>query len=230
MSNFVLKIIACVTMFLGHIPFAFPALVNPCLYIGRLAFPIFAFLISEGYVHTKSFSKYLKRLFVFAIISQIPAYLLFFNDFSYLYFNIFFTLAFGLLSIRIYDKVKNKIISWPLIIILAFLAEVLGFDFGAVGVLMILVFYITKNRSKGYMILYEFLLMFALFADDFLVKTVTKSYLIATGAKFVITFSALIPIVLYNGKLGKNNKKNKLAFYLFYPIHLTLLCVLKYFL
>lgn len=84
MSTFVLKIIACVTMFVGHIPFAFPSLAvgKGMICIGKLAFPIFAFLISEGYTKTKSFSKYLTRLLVFAVISQVFAQLLFFRNYK----------------------------------------------------------------------------------------------------------------------------------------------------
>ncbi len=132
MSNFVLKIIACITMFIGHLPFAIPSLAIPCLFIGRISFPIFAFLISEGYIHTKNFGKYLGRLLLLALISQIPAYSLFFNNASTLYLNIFFTLALGLLSIRFFDKLKSKCLSYILVFSIAFLAEFLHCDFGAI--------------------------------------------------------------------------------------------------
>ena len=106
MSSFVLKILACIFMFIGHIPFVFPDTVIPCILVGKLAFPIFAFLVSEGYVHTHNLKKYLMRLLVLAVISQLPAFSLF-NSNS-LYLNIFFTLALGLISIRFFDKIRNK--------------------------------------------------------------------------------------------------------------------------
>ena len=96
MTSFSLKIIACISMFLCHIPFVYEDTIIPLFYIGRLAFPIYAFLISEGYNHTKDVKKYLTRLIVFAVISQIPAYILFIGThFDKLYFNVFFTLSTG---------------------------------------------------------------------------------------------------------------------------------------
>lgn len=81
-----------------------------CNLIGRLAFPIFAFQISEGYTHTRDLKKYFWRLFLFAVISQIP-----FNLFEYAFgfdltLNIFFTLLLGLTAICAYDKIPNKFV------------------------------------------------------------------------------------------------------------------------
>lgn len=104
MSAFVLKLIACVTMFIDHIGYAIFNGSSWFNYIGRLAFPIFAFQISEGYIHTRSIKKYLLRLFLFALVSQIP-FMLFHSIISEgFYLNVIFTLLFGLISIVIYDK------------------------------------------------------------------------------------------------------------------------------
>ena len=73
MSSFVIKIIACITMLLDHIKYSSPVFENFATeYLGRLSFPLFAFLIAEGYTHTKNLKKYYKRLFVFGLLSQIP--------------------------------------------------------------------------------------------------------------------------------------------------------------
>ena len=72
MSSFVLKIIAIISMFIDHIGYAIFGKLSYFNYIGRLAFPIFAFQISEGYVHTKNLKRYFFRLFLFALISQVP--------------------------------------------------------------------------------------------------------------------------------------------------------------
>lgn len=99
MTSFALKCIAMLTMFVDHTSVAFFSHTTLFNVIGRIAFPIFAFQISEGYVHTKNFKKYLLRLFVFALVSQIPFMLfksIFTNSFG---INIFGTLFFGLLSI-----------------------------------------------------------------------------------------------------------------------------------
>ncbi|MFR5765728.1 MAG: TraX family protein [Clostridia bacterium] len=108
MTSFVLKIIALITMFIDHLGYAIYGKFSYLNYIGRIAFPIFAFQISEGFVHTKNIKKYFIRLLVFAIISQLP-FMLFLSTFSKNIYelNIFFTLSFGLLAIFIFDKIIN---------------------------------------------------------------------------------------------------------------------------
>ena len=137
MSVYFLKIIACISMLIDHTKFILGQSNFINKYLGKLAFPIYAFLISEGYTHTKNFKNYLARLLLFAVISQIPAYLLFkpFLD-GELYLNIFFTLALGLLAIRFYDKVENKLIAFVLVFLTALLANVLHTDYGMLGVLL----------------------------------------------------------------------------------------------
>ena len=109
MTSFVLKIIALITMFIDHSGYVFVGSFSFCNFIGRIAFPIFAFQISEGYKHTKNLKKYFLRLGIFALISQIP-----FSLFSFKYhggniliLNVFFTLFLGLLSIYLYDYINN---------------------------------------------------------------------------------------------------------------------------
>ena len=104
MSAFVLKLIAVISMLFDHTGYLIFGKASFFNYIGRLAFPIFAFQIAEGYTHTKNLKKYILRLFVFALISQIP-----FQIFSKIFFdrfliNVLFTLLFGLMGIIIYDK------------------------------------------------------------------------------------------------------------------------------
>ena len=213
MSSFVLKILACVFMFIGHIPFVFPDTVIPCILVGKLAFPIFAFLVSEGYVHTHNLKKYLMRLLVLAVISQLPAFLLF-NSNS-LYLNIFFTLALGLISIRFFDKIRNKYFRIVPVIVLSAVSELLGCDFGAIGVLMITCFYVFRTNKVG-IVLSETLIMVALFAQKLynypaLNSTIIRYILL----QFLFTIVSLIFIIFYNGKRGKDTRKVKLGFYFF---------------
>lgn len=228
MSSFLLKIIACFTMLLCHIPFVYPQYSVPLIYIGKISFPLYAFLISEGYVHTRNFSKYLTRLIVFGVISQIPAYLLFVGkSFNGLYLNIFFTLALGLLGIRIYDKIKSKYISIPLIILLAVLAELLKFDYGAFGVLMIVCFYVFK-RNKLNMVLSQMFLMFILYMKKMSYYTFSLFNLQYILFQLLFSVISLAIILTYNGKKGKSSNKIKLMFYFFYPVHLIILDLLKF--
>lgn len=228
MSSFLLKIIACFTMLLCHIPFVYPQYSVPLMYIGKISFPLYAFLISEGYVHTRNFSKYLTRLIVFGVISQIPAYLLFVGkSFNGLYLNIFFTLALGLLGIRIYDKIKSKYISIPLIILLAVIAELLKFDYGAFGVLMIVCFYVFK-RNKLNMVLSQMFLMFILYMKKMSYYTFSLFNLQYILFQLLFSVISLAIILTYNGKKGKSSGKIKLMFYFFYPVHLIILDLLKF--
>lgn len=228
MSSFLLKIIACFTMLLCHIPFVYPQYSVPLMYIGKISFPLYAFLISEGYVHTRNFSKYLTRLIVFGVISQIPAYLLFVGkSFNGLYLNIFFTLALGLLGIRIYDKIKSKYISIPLIILLAVIAELLKFDYGAFGILMIVCFYVFK-RNKLNMVLSQMFLMFILYMKKMSYYTFSLFNLQYILFQLLFSVISLAIILTYNGKKGKSSGKIKLMFYFFYPVHLIILDLLKF--
>lgn len=228
MSSFLLKIIACFTMLLCHIPFVYPQYSVPLMYIGKISFPLYAFLISEGYVHTRNFSKYLTRLIVFGVISQIPAYLLFAGkSFNGLYLNIFFTLALGLLGIRIYDKIKSKYISTPLIILLAVIAELLKFDYGAFGVLMIVCFYVFK-RNKLNMVLSQMFLMFILYMKKMSYYTFSLFNLQYIWFQLLFSVISLVIILTYNGKKGKSSSRIKLMFYCFYPVHLIILDLLKF--
>ena len=107
MTSFTLKLIAIITMFIDHFGYAIMGQFSFFNLFGRLAFPIFAFQISEGFIHTKSVKKYFFRLIIFALISQIPFslftyYIVHANPYT---LNVFFTLIFGLTSIYLYDLI-----------------------------------------------------------------------------------------------------------------------------
>ncbi len=215
MSSFVLKIIAVVTMFIDHIGYAIFGKLSFFNYIGRIAFPIFAFQISEGYTHTKNLKKYFLRLFIFAIISQIPFMLFSKIISSDLTLNIFFTLLLGLISIYIYDKSKYKIVGIISAILIGLLANFAHFDYGFYGISIIFLFYVFKTDIIKSSI-------------AFAIATTTK-YLIPIikygfyDVYLYLLIATLIPIIfisLYNGKKGKDTKY---LLYLFYPIHLLLI-------
>lgn len=109
MTSFTLKLIAIITMFIDHFGYAIMGQFSFFNLFGRLAFPIFAFQISEGFIHTKSVKKYFFRLIIFALISQIPFslftyYIVHANPYT---LNVFFTLIFGLTSIYLYDLITK---------------------------------------------------------------------------------------------------------------------------
>lgn len=217
MSNFFLKIIAIITMFCDHLGYAVYGKFSYLNYIGRIAFPIFAFGISEGYIHTKSKKNYLMRLFLFAIISQAPFMFfnsMFRNEFS---LNIFFTLFLGLVAIIGYEQCKNKAIGLLLVACLGLTADTLKMDYGYFGIFMIFIFHVFKENK---------MLMNLSFIGLCLIKYIPlyirSNFYYAYIILFICTVLSLVFINLYNGKKGKDTKY---LLYGFYPVHLILLYV-----
>lgn len=154
MSSFVIKLIAIITMLCDHSGDAIIGQFSFLNVIGRIAFPLFCFQIVIGYKHTKNVNKYLLRLFLFGLISQIP-----FSLFTYSYLgridllNVFFTLALGLLAIYILDVFpkKYKFLAIILNLVLMIIAEFSQTDYGWFGVCLIIciyLFYNDKSLSK----------------------------------------------------------------------------------
>jgi len=252
MSMFVLKLIAIVSMFLDHIGYHYGT--DIFRIIGRLAFPIFAFLVVNGFFKTRNRWKYLLRMFVFALISEIPFDLCFRDAFwEATYQNVFFTLSLGLLALIVTDIMRKSaglryFCFVPEIVCMA-AAEYISSDYGFEGVLIIAAFYACYNRKADKIRIIPATVCVAaitlypivyLFAYDIL-KTgvqINKSY-IQTFIKnnswdFTQLFRlvALILIDSYNGKHGYQFENRflsaavKYGFYLFYPVHLLLLCIL----
>lgn len=225
MSSSVLKIIAIITMLIDHTGKALFTNSLIFSYIGRISFPIFAFQISEGYIHTKNLKKYFYRLLIFAFISQIP-FSLFLSTFSSAFsLNIFFTLFLGLFSIYLYDtiiqKYNSKLLGILCAIFIAFIGNVIKVDYGFFGVFSIFIFYIFKN--------YKFLLTTTFIFNcilHFLNNIVISNFYYPNIILCLCTMLPIIFINLYNGKQGNLNKKFKYVFYLFYPIHMLILYVI----
>lgn len=221
MSIFALKLIACFTMVLDHIKYAIPE-TNGFIttYLGRLSYPLFAFLITEGYVHTKDLKRYYKRLLIFAIISQLPFMLFRTLVGEYLMLNILFTLLLGLISITIFDKVKKKWISIPLCLLVIFLGKLLNVDYDWYGVTTVFVIYLFRQRKILQFIGFS-LLTFIHYYTKGLFYNVSTHILLS----YSFTISSIFLIWLYNGKLGK---KVKYFYYWFYPIHMLIVYFLKF--
>lgn len=182
--------------------------------IGRVAFPIYCFLLVEGFIHTKNRLKYAWRLLGFALISEIPFDLLFQgNLLEFSYQNVFFTLFFGMLAMIGMDyAARLETIPQSLKTLLAFAAAALCMaaaktmltDYGLQGVLCIVVMYLFRKNKE---------LQIAVSSCSFLL------FLQEMAAPY-----AFISIALYNGKRGWNLKY---FFYFFYPAHLLLLYLLS---
>lgn len=217
-----LKIIACVTMLLDHIGAVFmPSIVNYNLYyalriVGRLAFPIYCFLLAEGVAHTKNPVKYGLRLFVGILLAEIPFDLALFGRFTWDHQSVMVTLFLGFGMALIIQKLdRTKLVP---VIAFAFLAELFRTDYGAWGVGMIALFVLTRERKDRNMI--QTLMLAAI---CYLMNSASVPIFGIRVPIELFAVLALIPIFLYTGKKSTGSKAVQTMFYLFYPVHLLVL-------
>lgn len=178
--------------------------------IGRLAFVIFCFFLTEGFTRTRSRCQYALRLALFALISELPFDLLFYGRIMQLsHQNVYFTLLLGLLGLCGYEALRKKnrtVLALLCPLGCAVTAELLHTDYGAGGVLLIAALYLLRDRKlwQGASVL---ALMFGI-----------------GGKTQVLGLGGWLLCQAYNGKRGLNLKY---AFYLFYPVHILLLYALQ---
>lgn len=219
MNSFTLKVLACTFMLIDHIGAALLPQYVFLRVIGRLAFPIFAWMLTIGYKHTKDPIAYMKRLAFFALISQLPFYL----AFNITHLNIFFTLLLGFVSIYACNKIENPNLKLLPLIALSILAVILKTDYDFYGVFTIFFFYLFRDDfKKTVLVQCAFnLIPVLLTALSFLLqhKVMPLDYALQSFSLF-----SLILIYLYNGEQGR---KAKYFFYIFYPAHLTLIYLIK---
>lgn len=257
MSGFALKLIAIFSMLLDHTLKVLPcqtilmetfgmsdessaAVLLVLQPLGRLAFPIFAYFISEGCLHTSSPKKYVGRLLLFGLISEVPFRL----ALSYLpaeialrpwpirLTNVFFTLALGAMACFACKALREKnhpVLALLPVLPLAALAEVLHTDYGFYGVLAVFAAYAVTNKIG------RLGAMAGVLALLYLVWPVVSqiSYIFSQpntvlwyGIYLAFALLALVLVFFYNGQRGKNIKW---AFYIFYPAHIAALYLIKYF-
>ncbi len=176
--------------------------------IGRIAFPIFCFLLVEGFIFTSNRTKYALRLALFSLLSEFPFDLAIFKmPVNWEYQNVFFTLLLGFLVIWGMDKVKSSSYAIPLQMLLflagCVLACILKTDYDYKGILLITVLYLFRsNRSM---------------------QTLAGCISLLWEPEACLAF---IPLHLYNGKRGLSLKY---VFYLFYPMHLLIFGIILQF-
>lgn len=217
MSSSTLKIIACLTMLIDHVgAILFPEMIIFRI-IGRIAFPIFAFLIVEGYFHTKDVKKYLIRLAIFAFVAEVPFDLAFQHTvFSLKGQNVFFTLFFGLLAIYLNEKFKESRLGTGFFVVLfSLINTVIMADYVFFGIMIIFIFYHYRGKKREVFIglLGVNLLMSGL-------MTVMNGHISYWSVIGFFELVSLSMIYYYNGKKGIGLKY---LFYIFYPGHLLIL-------
>lgn len=216
MNVLILKIIALTSMIIDHYGAIFQSGVDIYRIIGRLAFPIYAFLLVEGYTHTRNVKKYATRLLLFAIVSEFPFDLAFYGSLGFTHQNIFFTLFIGLVLMYLLDNKEGKynINNNVLIFGAFFIAMLTSVDYNFVGIIYILTFYYTRDFLHPKKIKYQTLSLF-----------LTNLFTLGFRQQFALL--AMLLIYFYNGKLGPNNKFLQLLFYAAYPLHLIIFYIMK---
>ncbi len=225
-SGSMLKMLAMITMLIDHIAhfilseipfftkvwFTFAgkniSFYYACRMIGRIAFPLFCFLLVEGFIHTSDRKKYAVRLLIFALLSELPWN--FANSGSLLYSsqNVMFTLLFGYLALCAMEHLAADKFKQILVLAVIFVAcTFLKIDYGVRGLGLILIIYLFREKP--------------------IPQAIVGSCMIPSG---LVAGLAFIPINLYNGERGfMRGKIAKYSAYIFYPLHILILGLIRYF-
>lgn len=232
MNSFVLHILAMLFMLSDHLWATIVPGNQWMTMIGRLAFPIFAFMIVEGFYRTHNLKKYVLRLFVFALLSEIPFDLMYGGTVFYPFHqNVLWTFLLAIGCMALIEKAKKRNVWWQTVLVAAaatalgaILGTLLMVDYFGFGVLMVLTFYYFHGR-KWYHFAGQLVCLYyinvVLFAG--LVYPVTVFGMTFEIPHQGLALLALVPIWLYNGEQGPHNKWIQYAFYAFYPVHMALL-------
>lgn len=214
LSGSSLKIIAVLSMVIDHCAYYLlehgTVLYEAMRCVGRIAFPVFAFLIAEGFSHTRNKRSYFVQLLGFAFFSETPWFLLNGADGTH---NVMFTLALGVVALTLLDRCcEHKVLSFMAVCLVAVLAYYMGTDYDWRGILMIAIFYITQPQAGN--------------LQDRMIQILFILPLMIHYGTIGAIFASVV-ILSYNGNRGFiTGKAWKYAFYAFYPVHLILICLL----
>ena len=221
MSSFALHIWAMLLMLCDHLQLTLLPDLPILRCVGRLAFPLFAFMAVEGNLHTRSLKKYLLRLLVLAVISEIPFDLLVSGSvFDPMHQNVIWTIILGLCCIRAFENISadlKKMLSAVVIIASLAAAIIARVDYSSAGVLTLLAFYAFRGNTVRCRLMQLLSLAFI-------------NLVLLGGIEFAFPYQALavlsLPIIwLYDGSQGPHNGFIKAANYLFYPAHMLILAL-----
>lgn len=218
LSQEALKGIACFTMLLDHIG-ATMVQGYALRIIGRIAFPIFCFLMAEGTFYTKNPRKYGLRLMIGALLSEIPFDLAFRGRLTWEYQNVMLTLFLGFLTVEIIQRTEFDIVKLLAVSGGFALAEWANTDYGGFGVLLVVLF--SQTRGK----LWFQTIMVAMFS--WMINSLKIPVLGILVPIEMFAIFAMIPIALYSGRKVTSNRAVQWGFYLFYPVHLIILVLVR---
>lgn len=217
MSQETLKLIACAAMLIDHIGFFVPG--YGMRLIGRIAFPIYCFLLVEGACYTRSPRRYALRLLIGAVLAEVPFDLLFFGRMTFDHQNVMLTLLFGFVMIQCMNRLGGV---WQYLAVIPFclLAELCNTDYGGMGVALIALFHWSRGMPGERVV--QIVGMAILFYNRFM-TTIGPVRVPLQMAGML----ALVLIQCYSGRKRTGSKAIQWVFYLFYPVHMTVLLLLK---
>jgi hypothetical protein len=229
MNILTIKLVAYLTMLLDHVGYMTHD--TPLRMIGRLSFPLFCFMMAEGARHTSHLYKYLTRVLIMGLLSEIPYNYAFWGKIWHPESqNVMFTLALGLMAIAVIRSLlPHERLWWSIPLPVAFAAlaaDMIHSDYGAWGVLLIVGLFLFYRRSSLVFAIVTGLGMLA-----FAGRSVWLAYPHVAQWSMIqmISLAALPFMLLYNGKKGPTPrhpvaaKLMQYGFYLFYPVHLIVL-------
>lgn len=223
-----LKLLACITMLIDHFGTAIVPTMNVpymvklyylCRIIGRIAFPIYCFLLAEGMHHTRNAGKYILRLGIGILLAELPFDFLFEGGVSWEAQSVMVTLTLGAVMLLCMQKTEKQWLKVLMILPFAIVAELLKTDYGAGGIVMIAVFALFDRW------IFQTVALF-LVNWQLLPSTGVKIFGIVIVIQLLATF-AMLPIGLYSGRKLTHSRALQLSFYLFYPVHLLILWLIQ---
>lgn len=214
LSGSSLKIIAVLSMVIDHCAYYLlehgTVLYEAMRCVGRIAFPVFAFLIAEGFSHTRNKRSYFVQLLGFAFFSEIPWFLLNGADGTH---NVMFTLALGVVALTLLDRCcEHKVLSFMAVCLVAVLAYYMGTDYDWRGILMIAIFYITQPQAGNLQDrMIQILFILPLMIHYGTIGAIFASVVILSynGNRGFITGKAWNCNICFDNGLGKSKMKRK---------------------
>jgi len=249
LDTFTLKLIAIISMAVHHIANVFweliPLWVNAGLMvIHGVTFPIMAFFLTEGFRRTSNIKKYMLRLFIFAVIAQIPHTL----AFGIFMPNIIFTILLSLLCLMMHQKLyvegQKRALFVILFIIIAIASAVLGFEGGLIGPVLILMYHVIKSEKKRRVlplvicgcvnVIVQLINKVSFVLSDPAVvaqsienaQGISRMILEVTQQYYVVPLGTFLLIPLLLAYSGQRGRRAKYLFYAFYPGHLAILAAI----
>ena len=224
LNGFYLKLIAVCTMLVDHMGATLFPFTPWLRCVGRVAFPIFCFLIAEGCVHTHDRRKYALRLLVFAVLSEVPFNLMLGGALWYPYAqNVLWTLLAGALVCWVMDWALRERTALSFVLTAAAMAaafsllELAATDYGGWGMLLVAAFYGIHRAPYG---------PAAKMAAQAVGLAVFSIGVMGGVSIELWSLAALVPLWLYNGQRGFSNRAVQYGFYAFYPVHILILSLI----